>query len=214
MICGINVIETTLEYDDSIFEAVQDNSFSMQNRWNVTTNNQKLLMTKMTSGVTNRETLGTVVLKVKNNVSAQDTTIKFKNIETNNGKEIVTGEDTFVELKIKNDPSNDDNNNNNNQGDNNSQNGGNGSNNKQYTNTAQTPHGSTQTTNDVGSTNNANTNQATNTTNTVGNTGNGSNNSTNPKTGDNIMASVTILVVSICGIVAIAIVKKYLGTKE
>lgn len=138
---GINTLEAKLQYDTSIFEEVRQSNIKSVNNWSITYNdedteeNGKLLAVIVQSGVKEDQDIGSITLKVKENVEYKKTTITISNIESNNGQTTIAEEDKQVVLEVGNKNGNNSGNNNeaengNNQASNNSQNaGGNGNNN-------------------------------------------------------------------------------------
>lgn len=101
---GINVIETSLEYDNSIFESME---FEKQNDWKVEYNDisghnkqGKILFVKMVSGVKQDEEIGKIKLKLKQNLGEMETEIRLENITSNDGKELIHEGDRIIKIKI------------------------------------------------------------------------------------------------------------------
>lgn len=101
---GINVVETSLEYDETVFESIE---FQKQNDWKVEYNdiqghvNQgKVLFVKMTSGVTNDEEIGKIKLKLRDDLGELETEIKLKQVTSNDGKELIPEGDRIIKIKI------------------------------------------------------------------------------------------------------------------
>lgn len=101
---GINVIETSLEYDKSIFESME---FEKKNDWKVEYNDisghskqGKVLFVKMVSGVKQDEEIGKIKLKLKQNLGEMETEIKLKKITSNDGKELIHEGDRIIKIKI------------------------------------------------------------------------------------------------------------------
>lgn len=101
---GINVIETSLEYDKSIFESME---FEKKNDWKVEYNDisghskqGKVLFVKMVSGVKQDEEIGKIKLKLKQNLGEMETEIKLKKITSNDGKESIHEGDRIIKIKI------------------------------------------------------------------------------------------------------------------
>lgn len=101
---GINVVELFLEYDKNIFNNIE---FEKQNNWQVEYNDiaennkqGKVLFVKMTSGVKNNEQIGKIRLKLKKDLDEIETKIKFKQITSNDGKELMHVNDKTVTIKV------------------------------------------------------------------------------------------------------------------
>lgn len=101
---GINVVETSLEYDNSIFESME---FEKQNNWNIEYNNiskhnkqGKLLFVKMASGVKQDEEIGKIKLKLRQDLGEMETEIKLKQVTSNDGKELMPEGDRIIKIKI------------------------------------------------------------------------------------------------------------------
>lgn len=101
---GINVIETSLEYDKSIFESIE---FEKQNNWNIEYNDiknhdkyGKLLFIKMTSGVKETEQIGKIKLKLRQDLGEMETEIKLKQVTSNDGKELIPEGDKIIKIRI------------------------------------------------------------------------------------------------------------------
>ena len=146
---GINTLEAYLEYDSTIFEEVTQSDIQSLNNWAITYNEEeteykgKMLAVILQDGVTENQDIGTITLKVKNGVSYTNTTIKLKNIASNNGEELIAETDKAIPLEIGTkpleEPGTDDGNNNDNDnngtGNNGTGNNG-GSNNQQNSDTS------------------------------------------------------------------------------
>lgn len=101
---GINVVETTLLYDTSVFEKFE---FVEKNNWKVTYNSNqgdrygKLLYTKMITGVTDDEEIGILKFKLKDDLKEMETEIKLLQVTSNDGYELMNEGDRIITLKIK-----------------------------------------------------------------------------------------------------------------
>lgn len=104
---GINVVETTLEYDNSIFESLD---FIDKNDWKPTYNTNsgnrfgKLLYTKMVSGVTTDEEIGILRFKLKDNLDEMQTQIKLLQVTSNDGYSLMNDGDKIITLNIVKSP--------------------------------------------------------------------------------------------------------------
>ena len=195
---GMNTLEGTLSYDKNVFEEVKSANITPQNGWVVTYNdentdlNGKFLATKTGAGVKENQTLATIKLKVKANVSDQTTNVAIKNIASNDGTNLVEVADKTVSIKIETKtstpapaPTPDTNN----------------SGNK--TNT---------TTTDKAGTNTAGTNTNKATTGSTTNKNKNTNKTSLPKTGvDNTIVVVGIVVIVLTGIISYVKYKGYKG---
>lgn len=103
---GINTLEAVLEYDSNVFEEVTQSSFSSLNNWSITYNNEdtenkgKFLAVIVVAGVKENQDIGKITLKVKNGVKDTNTTVKIKNITSNNGQELIKENDKQVTFKV------------------------------------------------------------------------------------------------------------------
>lgn len=101
---GINVVETTLEYDTNIFEKVE---FIDKNNWKSNYNSNsgdlfgKLLYSKMVSGVTSDEEIGVIKFTIKDNLSAFQTDIKFLQVTSNDGYILMNDGDKIIPITYK-----------------------------------------------------------------------------------------------------------------
>lgn len=99
---GINVVETTLQYDNSIIDSI---SFVEKNNWKSTYNSNegnlqgKLLYTKMVSGITNSEDIGILSIKIKDTIKTSFTTeIKLLQVTSNDGYTLMNAGDKTITL--------------------------------------------------------------------------------------------------------------------
>ncbi len=103
---GINTVEGMISYDTNIFEEITQASFTSLNNWSLTYNGEeteykgKILGVILASGVTEDQEIGKIKLKVKENVSFQETSIFIKNITTNDGEELIKDTDKEIKLKV------------------------------------------------------------------------------------------------------------------
>ena len=103
---GINVIETSLEYDKDIFETME---FENQNDWQIEYNDikghakeGKVLFTKIATGVTKNEEVGKIKFKIKDKLKDQETEIKLLKVTSNDGNELMEDGDKIIKIKIQN----------------------------------------------------------------------------------------------------------------
>lgn len=106
-IFGINAIESVLDYDDKIFETVTREDITVQNNWTMTYNQEagahsgNFLVSNIIAGVKQEQKIGEIKFKVRDDVKQGTTTeIKFKNITSNDGENLVKEEDKKVTIKI------------------------------------------------------------------------------------------------------------------
>lgn len=104
---GINVVETSLEYNKEIFETME---FITKNNWNYDYNDdessnkfKKLLFTNISSGITEKQSIGNIKFKLKSNLPDMETKIILKQVTSNDGKELMNLGDRVVTIKIEND---------------------------------------------------------------------------------------------------------------
>lgn len=97
---GINVVEGYLEYEDSFFSNME---LINQNNWEVTYNKDegKFLTLKMIDGIKNEENILRMKLKVREEVEAEETEIKIKDIISNDGNNLINEVDKTIKIKIK-----------------------------------------------------------------------------------------------------------------
>ena len=98
---GINVVETTLEYDTDIIDSIE---FIDKNNWKSTYNSNsgdlkgKLLYTKMVTGITSEEEIGVIKFKIKNNLKNYNTQIKLLQVTSNDGYTLMNDGDKVITL--------------------------------------------------------------------------------------------------------------------
>lgn len=102
---GINTISFKLKFDENFFE---DISITSKNNWSITYNNEKdneeygkTLAILLSPGVTKDQEIGEVTLKVKENLDAQSGEIKFTEVSTNNGVNLIKEEDKTIKVSLK-----------------------------------------------------------------------------------------------------------------
>ena len=109
---GINVVEGTLEYDKNFIENIQLEGI---NEWKKIYNDEngklkgKFLLDKMSEGIKQEESIGTIKVKIKEDAKQGETQIKIKDIKSNDGENLVDTEDKVITLKISNTNQNKDN---------------------------------------------------------------------------------------------------------
>lgn len=100
---GINALEAVLEYDTNVLEVVTVNDMEGKNNWTITYNQEagNFLVHNMASGIKETQEIGRIKFKVKDNVAKKTKTIiKFKNVKSNDGKNLMYEGDKQVELII------------------------------------------------------------------------------------------------------------------
>lgn len=100
---GINAIESTLVYDNQIFETVTKDDMTTQNNWTIEYNQQVgnfLLSNINTAGVKENQTIGFIKFKIRADAKPTTTTIKFNDIKSNDGNTITKDSDKSITIKI------------------------------------------------------------------------------------------------------------------
>lgn len=104
---GINTIEGKITYDKDIFETITSSSITNLNNWSVTYNDTtnekqgKFLAVNLSNGVKEETQIFSVKFKVKENITEEkETKISFKDITSNDGKNLVNSGTKTVTLKI------------------------------------------------------------------------------------------------------------------
>lgn len=104
---GINVVEMTLEYDESVFDSLE---FLKVNEWDYYYNDNKnsekfgkLLYTNISTGITEAQDIGNIKFKIKDNLPDMETEIKLISVTSNDGKELIPEGDRIIKIKIVND---------------------------------------------------------------------------------------------------------------
>ena len=97
---GINVVEMWLEYDKNVFEKLE---FTEENDWRIVYNeaNGKMLFVKMVDGVTQKENIGKINLKSKDDLEDIDTEIKLKEITSNDGNNLIDEGERVIKIRIE-----------------------------------------------------------------------------------------------------------------
>lgn len=105
---GINTVEATLEYDSNVLEVITPNDIKGKNNWTVTynTEDKHFLVSNMIAGVKNEQEIGEITFKIKKNIQKTKTIIKFKDIKSNDGNNLMYEADKEIELIIGEDESN------------------------------------------------------------------------------------------------------------
>lgn len=104
---GINAIEAVLDYDENVFEPVTSESFTGQNNWSITYNDEsgenqgKFVAVIVQDGVTEDQQIATITLKVKEGIENQSTAIVFNNIKTNDGTTEIPSADRTININIE-----------------------------------------------------------------------------------------------------------------
>ena len=103
---GINTLDAMFHYDKNVFEKVETKSFKSINNWTINYNDDyredegKILGLIMVAGVKENQDICKVTLKVKNNTNINETKIIIKDIETNNGKDVISEVNKEINFKI------------------------------------------------------------------------------------------------------------------
>ena len=104
---GINAIEGILDYDDNVLEVVTREDIQTQNNWSMTYNEEagvhegNFLVSNIIAGVKNNQKIGEIKFKIRADAKVGTVTeIKFKNITSNDGGNLVTDSEKKVVIKI------------------------------------------------------------------------------------------------------------------
>lgn len=99
---GINALESILEYDTNVLEVVTPNDMNGKNNWTITynTKEQNFLVCNIISGVKEEQDIGEIKFKVKDNIGPTKTIIRFKNVKSNDGSNLMPETDKEIELII------------------------------------------------------------------------------------------------------------------
>ena len=101
---GINVVEGYLDYDKDFFSEMK---FENVNDWNITYNNEdgerkgKFLIVKMVDGIKEPEKINKIIIKVRSDITEGEGHIRLKNIQSNDGKNLIDEGDRIITKKIK-----------------------------------------------------------------------------------------------------------------
>ena len=104
---GINALEGTIKYDTNIFESVKAADIQSFNNWSTTYNdeasslNGKFLAVNLSAGIKEDMNIQSVTFKVKEDIAQTTTTqIDFKDVTSNDGKDLVNVGTKSVKLTI------------------------------------------------------------------------------------------------------------------
>lgn len=103
---GINAIESILEYDDNVFETVTRDDIKTQNNWTITYNQEagpkegNFLISNIISGIKTNQDVGIITFKIREDVGPQETVIRFKDVKSNDGSNLVKEDDKEIRIKI------------------------------------------------------------------------------------------------------------------
>ena len=104
---GINALESTIKYDSNIFESVKASDIQSFNNWSTTYNdeasslNGKFLAVNLSAGIKEDMNIQSVTFKVKEDIAQTTTTqIDFKDVTSNDGKDLVNVGTKSVKLTI------------------------------------------------------------------------------------------------------------------
>ena len=99
---GINAYKATLEYDESIFEEVQEQNFICKNNWELLKYNKdtKEFVAIKKAGSKEPEEVASINMKVKQEVEPKTTEVKIKDIVTSDGKEDINIEEAKATINI------------------------------------------------------------------------------------------------------------------
>lgn len=101
---GINVVEGYMNYDEDFFS---DFKFENVNGWEITHNNEegerkgKFLIAKMVEGIQESEKINKIIVKVRSDLTEGEGHIRLKNIQSNDGENLVSEGDRIITIKIK-----------------------------------------------------------------------------------------------------------------
>ena len=104
---GINTVEGKIEYDKTIFEEVKSSSIQSFSNWTTTYNdesstlNGKFLSVNLSSGVNENTKIFSVTFKAKKDISKTTSTqIKFNEITSNDGTDLISAGSKSVNITI------------------------------------------------------------------------------------------------------------------
>ena len=103
---GINILQGKLEYDKDIFEKVENKDFEVKDNWSIVYNDQdtdaegKFIILSLTNGIKQDQEIGSVNLKVKDNIESTNTTVKISEISTVENEKIIKIQDSEKNLKV------------------------------------------------------------------------------------------------------------------
>lgn len=104
---GINTIEGMLEYNPNVFEKLENSNFASLNGWAFTLNseessqNGKFLGILLGEGIKTNQTVAKIKLKAKTEINDQTTEVKIKDIQSNDGSNMVKEENKEIIVKIE-----------------------------------------------------------------------------------------------------------------
>lgn len=99
---GVNMFLTTLNYDKTIFEEVQEENIKLLNNWSGLTYNKekgKILINKFDK-ITTNEDIMEVTFKVKSETKQKNTIIKIEESSYANGQEELKGNNLNLDINI------------------------------------------------------------------------------------------------------------------
>lgn len=99
---GINALESILEYDKNVLEVITTEDIAGKNNWAIVYNTEKqnFLASNIISGVKEEQEIGEIKFKVKDNIEPTKTKIRFKNVKSNDGNNLINEGDKEIELII------------------------------------------------------------------------------------------------------------------
>jgi len=103
---GINTVEGVLDYDNTIFEEITSDSITSLNNWSMKHNEEeteykgKFILVTLQDGVTENQDIAKITFRVKNGVENKNTSIKIKNILSNDGNTLIEETDKEVKFEV------------------------------------------------------------------------------------------------------------------
>lgn len=105
---GMNALEGVLKYDNTIFEAITEDSVAGQNNWSASIDTEtdnplygKFLFTKLSSGIKTDTVIGTITLRVKQTYTeAVSTDITISDIASNDREELIKVTDKVISIRV------------------------------------------------------------------------------------------------------------------
>ena len=101
---SIHGIQGKLAYDETAIESI---SFEGMNNWSVTYNSEDnneykgtFVLVNLTESVTTEQNIAKIHIKMKQNVSFEDSKINIIDIQTSNGSEKIISEDIGINIQI------------------------------------------------------------------------------------------------------------------
>ncbi len=105
---GINTLEGMIQYDTEIFEEIKDSNIESYNNWSTTYNdessnlNGKFLAVNLNTGIKEDTKILGIKIKAKKDIKkTKQTTIKIKDVTSNNGTDLVNVGDLKVKVRIE-----------------------------------------------------------------------------------------------------------------